>query len=215
MSEILIRPYNKDDRQAVRGISFDTSFLGRPEEFVGDLNIVADALTMYFTDFEPESCLVAVEKGRVIGYLTGSMDGRRINRVFLTHVLPKILKQGLFKGIFFREKEWRLIRYYLISFLKGEFYIPNFLSQYPALLHINIDKHYRGRAIGRQLVEKFIKELRGRNIAGVQISTMSEGARAFFGKMEFKILYQGKRSFLKYQLSQDCPLYIMGKALVN
>ena len=58
--QYLIRPYQKEDRPSVRRISCETAFLDADlHDFFSDEEILADALTLYFTDYEPESCFVA------------------------------------------------------------------------------------------------------------------------------------------------------------
>ena len=51
-----IRKYREKDRKAIRDISVKTSFLGNPIEFfVNDKELIADVLTRFYTDYEPES----------------------------------------------------------------------------------------------------------------------------------------------------------------
>lgn len=213
MNNILIRQYSQDDRQSVREISFETSFMEQPDKFIDDREIIADALTVYFTDYEPESCFVSVSKGQVIGYLIGTTDGRRLNHIFLMKILPGLILRCLSKGLLFKKKEQQLAKHFLISFLKGEFFVPNCLKQYPALFHINIDKIYRGQNVGHQLIDRFIKLLMEKNIVGVHVSTMSEKAKEFFMRMGFKTQHLSNRSYLKYRLGHKFPFYIMGKSL--
>ena len=74
-SNIVIRKFNSKDRNGIRGISCDTAFLGKPRtDFFDDDEILADALTLYFTDYEPGSCFVAVYGEKVVGYLVGAKD---------------------------------------------------------------------------------------------------------------------------------------------
>jgi hypothetical protein len=49
---IEIRPYGFPDRQAIRRITFDTAFLGKPASiFFDDTEIFCDCLSLYFTDY--------------------------------------------------------------------------------------------------------------------------------------------------------------------
>ena len=70
-----IRKFQSGDREAVRRICCATALLGNPSSifFDGD-EIFADAITLYFTDYEPESCFVAEHQGEVVVYLIGAKD---------------------------------------------------------------------------------------------------------------------------------------------
>ncbi|MCX7869289.1 MAG: hypothetical protein N2322_04990, partial [Terrimicrobiaceae bacterium] len=72
-SDFLVRPYRPEDRAAVRALCCDTGYLGKPIDPVfEDRELFADYLTSYYTDFEPESCFVLEQGGKVKGYLLGS-----------------------------------------------------------------------------------------------------------------------------------------------
>ena len=210
---IIVRKYDVKDREAVRKISCDTAFLENSSAFVDDLEVLADALTMYFTDFEPGSCFVACDNGRVVGYLTGAKNIRQMNRVFNAKILPQILSKCFERGLFFRKKTSKFFLNSLISFLRGEFFAPDFSRQYPAILHINIDKNYRGRRVGEKLIASFIRFLKENNIKGVHLSTFSEGAKEFFIKQGFKILFSSKRSYMHYYLGRYVLCYVLAKNL--
>jgi len=87
------------------------------------------------------------------------------------------------------------------------------LKEYPATLHINIDKDFRRRNAGTLLMERFLRFLKEDHIAGVHLSTASESAKIFFTRAGFTILFKGRRSYLRYYLGEDIPSYILGKRL--
>ena len=67
-----IRLYESRDRAAVRRICCETADNGGPVEgFFRDRELVADLVTRYYTDFEPESCWVA----EVAGAMSACSDG--------------------------------------------------------------------------------------------------------------------------------------------
>ncbi len=96
MADFVIRPYQGKDREAIRKIAFDTAFMGEPAEvFFTDQEVLADILTDYFTDHEPESLFVAESGGAIVGYLLGAKDSARVSRIFIkiirrpcTSILP-------------------------------------------------------------------------------------------------------------------------------
>lgn len=90
--EGIIRPFRPADREAVREISRHTAFRNRGFDSVfEDGELFADYWTRYYTDFEPESCLVAEEGGRVIAYLLGCVDSGHFVAVMGRRILPPIL----------------------------------------------------------------------------------------------------------------------------
>lgn len=214
MSEIQIRRFEAKDREDVRRISCETSFLEADRsEFIDDDEILADALTIYYTDYEPESCFVAVKDEKVVGYIIGTKSVPQMEKVFSRQILPKLIMKAFQRGVFLRAKIWSLCIHAIASGLKGEFYAPHFSAEYPAMLHINIDKEHRGRQLGKRLIEQYINFLRAQGAAGVHFGTMSEGAKTFFLKAGFELLHESKRSYLKYRTGKIVSFYIFGRKL--
>ena len=213
-NDISIRRYQTGDREEVRRISCQTAFLERERKlFFDDDEILADALTLYFTDFEPDSCLVALDGKRVVGYIFGSINVKRMNSIFAKKILLRSISKALCKGIFLRRGNLKFFIHVTLSFLKGEFFAPDFSGKYPATLHINIDQDYRGHRLGKRLMESYLAYLRGKRVPGVHLGTMSENAKKFFIKSGLSILFKGKRSYLRYILKRDVSYYILGKIL--
>ena len=105
MADVLIRSYRKVDRPSLRMISFETAFLGRPADaFFNDPEILADFLTLYFTDHEPASSFVAEVDGSVVGYLIGAKNERALDRIFLLNILPRLFLKAFLRGTFFNRK---------------------------------------------------------------------------------------------------------------
>lgn len=214
MENALIRKFSRPDRNRVREISCETSFLGvsRKEIFADD-ELLADALTGYFTDYEPESCFVALVNRKVVGYLIGSKDVNKMGRVFNLKIMPGLLVKAIKRNTLLGKVNLRFLFYYLSSVSKREFSMPDFSREFPGALHINIDQDYRGRGIGRLLIENYLGYLREEKVSGVHFGSLSEGAKIFFTKMGFQILFQGKRSYLKPYLGKEVNFYLFGKRL--
>ena len=100
-----------------------------------------------------------------------------------------------------------------MSFLKGEFSEPDFSKDYPATLHINIQEGLRGSDIGSGLITAYLGYLKKEGVRGLHFATLSERASNFFSKQHFDLLYKGRRSYFRYILHRDLPLYIYGKRL--
>lgn len=211
---IVIRKFSVQDRESIRRISCETAFATEPREKIfSDDEILADALTIYFTDYEPQSCFVAVENNRVVGYISGAKDAMAMERIFNRRILFGLLMKAFRRGVFFNRKNLRLFWHCLISMLKGEFRALDFSKEFPAILHINLDKNFQGQAIGSKLIARFLQYLREEGISGVHFGTLSEGASIFFTKAGFDLLFQGRRSYLRAYIGKDLEFYVFGKKL--
>lgn len=216
MEEPLIRPYRAQDRDSIRGLAWNTAFMGEPaEKFFADKEILSGFLTECFTDYEPESCFVAEMNNKVVGYLTGARDKSVIEEVFVKKVLPRLLWRALMRGAFFKAKNLKFIINCLISGFKEEYKMPDFSKDYPATLHINVERSCRGLRIGSLLISKFLDYLSEKRISGVCLATMSSEAAKFFEKNDFVLLHKGKRSYFRYILQRDVPIFIYGRRLVS
>jgi ribosomal protein S18 acetylase RimI-like enzyme len=211
--DITIRAYEIRDRESIRRICYETSFLQRPHLFFDDPEIVTDALTRYYLDFEPQSCFVAEARGRVVGYIIGTLDLAQMNYVYGSKILMPLIVKAIEHGAFFRRKTMLFILNYLFGILKGEFLIPNFTRSYPSTFHINVDRDLRGKKVGTQLIQRALQLLREKKIPGVQFSTMTDEAKDFFVRQGFLVLYSSRRSFLRYALGHDTVFHLLGKKL--
>lgn len=207
---VVIRPYKSDDRQAVRRINYETAFLHKPHLFCDDREVVADALTKYYTDHESGSCFVAESRGDVIGYIIGTLDIRRMHRVYCFKILLPLLIKALARGVFLKGKTYRFLFNCLRSYLKGEFRAPDSSAQYPSTFHLNVQDGFRGQKIGSKLVMRAAQLVYEHNVPGVQFSTMSEEPKEFFVNFGFHVIYESRRTFLRYAIGHDTPFYLFG-----
>ncbi|MFA5157398.1 MAG: GNAT family N-acetyltransferase [Candidatus Omnitrophota bacterium] len=208
MGEIIIRPYAGKDRDAVRQIAFDTAFLGEPgSAFFDSREMLADFLTDYFIDYEPQSCFVAESGGEVIGYLLGAKDSACPRPGLAGKLLLKAVKQN----IIFNRKNAAFIFRCLTSFFRGEFKAPDFSREYPATLHINIKDGFRSQGIGAKLIGVYLDYLKKEKIKGVHFATLSERAANFYERLGFTLLHKAKRSYFNSILHKDVFCYIYGK----
>jgi len=207
-----IRPFAARDRPAVRRLSCETAFLdlSRGRIFADD-EVLADVLTLYFTDHEPGSCFVAEDNAEVIGYLIGAKDVRAMR--WGARLLPGLFVKMWRRKTFLSKTNLRFLSLGLRSLLMGEFVGRNVADDFPATLHINIDGRCRRLGVGRGLIEAYLDLLRRARVKGVHLSTLSPDARSFFLKMGFVELYRRKRSFLKPYTGQEVFVHVLGRAL--
>ena len=181
--------YGPEDRPSVREIAYETADRGNPADNIfSDRQVLGDLLTIYYTDYEPGSLWVAESDGKVVGYLSGCLDTRRYFRLMAFVILPLVLIKAIFCGVFFRKSTWRLLKPALKSWRRGDFKRQIPLDKYPAHLHIDIKKEFRGQKIGQRLVEGFIGQLQQERIPGIHLSTHEDNtpAQKFFERQGFK-----------------------------
>lgn len=217
MGEVVIRRYKKSDRSDIRRICCDTAFMGEPmEPFLSDRGVLADFVTSYYTDYEAGSTFVAELDGRVVGYLTGGINMSKKLRTFIGKVLPGILLRSISKGFLFDRKTRDFLLSCIKSALKREFSHPNFLKDYPGHLHINVDKDFRRMGIGSKLIGRYLDYLKSKMIRGVHLTTTSEnlGARSFFEKMGFELIFSHKTSLWRYILRKDVEVLTFARKII-
>ncbi len=211
---VKIRNFEPGDREAVRRITHDTALMGEPASaFLEAEEIISDALTLYHTDYEPQSCFVAEVDGKIAGCLIGAKNKAASEKVIKDEISFRLFWKALKSGVFLKKKNLLFIFQLLASAIKGEFKAPNFNKEYPATLHINISQGFRGLKIGSALIEAYLNYLGENRIVGVHLATMSKEGAEFFFACGFRLLYEGKRSYFSHILHRKVPLYIYGKKL--
>lgn len=205
---ILIRNFEPKDRQRLRDISCATAFKGAlPGRSRIDCNLLADLLTLYYTDCEPESILTAESEGRVIGYIMGAVSTRRFSRkvfrLFLSTVIPKLLL-----GRYRVNKQLLLLLLVLFAITITGDRDPDLEKEYPAHLHIDIDDNYQKAGLGFRLMSAWLQYITKRRVKGVHLSTNSnnEGAIRFFERFGFRLCHRRRSVFWSFVLNR--PVYI-------
>jgi GNAT superfamily N-acetyltransferase len=214
MNDFIIRKYQKQDRQAVRDIAWDTAFIGESAEaFFSDKEVLADLLTQYFTDFEPESCFVAESKGEVLGYIIGSVDTGKLGMISFTKIVPKLLIKIFARNTLLNKKNLACFSNILKSFIKNEFFSKDLNAVYPATFHINIKEKFRHLGIGSNLMAAYLNYLKALNIRGVRLATYSQESGRFFMKNGFTLIYQRPRTYFEYLGKNDLKVSVFGRKI--
>jgi ribosomal protein S18 acetylase RimI-like enzyme len=190
MPEVLIRPYQESDLQAVFQIAADTAFFGEPvEAFMEDRSLFCDAFVRYYTTQEAKFAWVASAQNDVIGYLLGGTDTSLRTTRWTRHILVYVLRR-VFGG---RYRIGRRTLSYafgsLAGYVRGE--VPGVdLREFPAHLHINMQEGSRGSGIGRQLMEAYLEQLRQQSVIGVHLETtnLNQAACHLYEKIGFRLL---------------------------
>lgn len=213
-TEVKIQKFQTKDRDAVRQIAYDTALMGESATlFFQGQEVISDAFSLYFTDYEPGSCFVAKIDDQVVGYLIGARNKVSAEKLFNRRIVLPLFIKALKSGIFLKIKNLVFIFSCLKDLLINGIKTPDFNQLYPATFHINIKDGFRNQNIGARLIAAYLGYLKAEGIPGVHLATMSEPAANFFLAQGFKQLYKGKRSYFMHILHRDVPLYIFGKRL--
>jgi ribosomal protein S18 acetylase RimI-like enzyme len=185
---VVVRPFAAADRPVVRRISHRVGYMGEPADwFWRHAESFADVWTRYYTDEEPESLLVAVRAGAVVGYLSGCVDSRRA-----PSPAQALTRQALRHALFFRPGTAGFLWRGLADTIRargapsGEVDDP----RWPSHLHVNLLPEGRGCGAGRALMEGWRTRLRAVGSPGCHLGTLLENGRAlaFFERMGFRRL---------------------------
>lgn len=188
---MLIRLYETSDRAAVRRICCDTADRGEPlENFFPDRELIADLVTRYYTDFEPESSWVADADGQVVGYVNGCLDSRRHRQVMVWRIGPAAVLRAITRGTLWRHETWRLLQGMLRSWWTGGSRRGTWLDSFPAHVHVNIDRAFRGQRAGERLFGEFLTHAKAAGVAGIHASVRgdNQGGCRFFERMGFEAM---------------------------
>jgi GNAT superfamily N-acetyltransferase len=163
---MIIRKYLPKDRSRVEYIHFETFLIGKPiRPFVTDQKRF-DKEISYYLDKEPESCFVAEDKGKVVGYLLGCLDDKKHGESKIYFFLEGIVRlfQFPFMPSLDRRFWWgrmKVIFYVIFGMSEDAKFITPKDSGH---LHINLLPQARGKGVGTKLLKTFFKYAKSRGV---------------------------------------------------
>lgn len=182
-NHFIIRNYRPSDREHVRRICCDTGFLGNPIDPVfEDRELFADFLCAYYTEVEPESCIILEEEGEVRGYIFGCRFPMK-QKSFYLRFFPTRLGKMLWGYCFSYSVNSRKYVNWLV--FKGRKETP-FTPKGMAHFHINLLPSNRNVAQTRALIDYFLTYL------------VKAGEKKVFGQMVTFHNRRGERMFARY-----------------
>ncbi len=195
--DFTIEPYRPAYREQILEIFYATGLLGKSLEPAFSSPRFLELLFLrYYTQYEPQSLWVAVSEGStVVGYLLGCQNTKRQRRVFLTHILPRLLPGFFIHNVPWRKRNWAFIGRWLWGMLRGEFrtaYADELYQKYPAHLHVSVRRPWRRAGVGQAMLQHFFDQLTDARITGVHLQAYgppqpdSTGALRFFASMGFR-----------------------------
>lgn len=209
----LVRPYDKRDRDAVRYICCETGFMSEPMEmFMTGREVFGDLWTSYYTDYEPEHTWVAEADGQVVGYMLGSVDTHRQERITMWRLFPRILLKAFITDCAWSHRTRRYVRNAVRSQRMGELKLPNLGKEYPAHLHTNILEGYRGMGLGKEMMLAWMNHLKEHGIRNLHLVTTNRNRLAvpFYKHMGFKVLFEAPTTMYQYLIHEPVSLLGMG-----
>lgn len=210
--KIIIRSFKEGDRGPLRKLCADTAFMGEGvERFFPDRELFCDWASVYYTDYEPQSIFVAEYENQLCGYVMGAKDEPKYRGV--SAELSMVCLNRAWGRLLFETSPRKLLFGLVKSFIFGEFKRPDFSRHYPAHLHINVDKAFRGSGIGSMLMNRFEDYLRSSKVYGARLATISARANRFFQKQGFGILYRRRVTYFDYLAREEIYLSMYGKTL--
>jgi hypothetical protein len=175
---VRVRAYRPADRQAVRDIACRTAFRNRGHTvFLDDAALFADYWTRYYTDFEPEACLVAERGDDVVGYLLGCVDSVRFQRTMARSIVPPILGtlardlvRGKYRG---DSRARRFFRWFVTRSWREAPAVD--LRRFPAHYHANLIRSAYGEGMYSTLALRFLDHAEARGARGVHGQVLDLG----------------------------------------
>ena len=186
MPGITVRPFEPQDREAVRRLSYRLGYMGEPASWYWHHpETFADIWTAYYTDHEPESLFVAAKPGAVVGYLTGCVESRDS-----PSPARAIIRAALRHALFFRPGTARFLWRGLLDAVRLRGTPSGTLddSRWPSHLHINLLPEARGSGAGARLMAAWFSRLAHVGSPGCHLGTLLENksAMGFFAYHGFR-----------------------------
>jgi hypothetical protein len=202
---VLVRPYERRDRDAIRWLCCQTGFLGKPIDPVfEDRELFADYLTSYYTDWEPESCFVLESGGEVKGYILGS------RRPYLQQFYNFFHNIGLFaRGMFRYGRYNKPTREFILWILRNSWREVPAAPRRTAHIHFNVLPEAQSLAGTRCLFNACLDYLRDageKAVFGQFVTFESRRGAKLIERYGFRILE--RREISKYKDTHPEPVYL-------
>lgn len=182
-----IRSFTEEDRPELR-VLFGRAGEGSPTGSLWGHEESERAIYLDpYMDLEPDSLFLAIDGGRMVGYLTGCLDSAafptesarmeaamRRDRLFLKPRPVAFFARALL------DMAWAAVRRIPTA---GDFDDP----RWPAHLHINVAPEARGGGAAHGLMDRWLERVTERGVAGCHLQTLVENTRAvrFFERKGF------------------------------
>lgn len=189
----VIRPFQPTDSTVVRAIACQVAHRGEPaHDKYPSSDILADLLTGYYVEFEPEHIVLIEVDSQVVGYVMGTMDNRRYGLANTFIILPRLFIKALWKGEIFRPSTWLWFKDILINWRRLIFWRKTSFNSHEGHCHIGVVKEHRHKQLGHHLMEAFLDLAKQNKVTMLMASVHSENASAarFFESLGFNLVHR-------------------------
>lgn len=194
MAKIDVVGYTPEYRDMVRDCVYVTGYGGESAEVYFECReLFADMITLYYTDYEPESAFIALADGEPAGYLLGALDTRKYEQTMEKEIIPLLLKNMLSGKYELGAGARRNLSRAMLSQIRGEGGTPP-LDMFPAHLHIDLYEQFRRAGVGSALMNAYLDFLRGKGVRGVHLGTSSFHTQS--------LPFYEKHGFYRYRVSR-------------
>ena len=161
-----IRPYRFTDKRRVQEICLRTADDDYPFTTIEERpfrDYLLSTYCDYYIEREPENCFVLTdENDEAVGYILCAKEQKEYRRVFLKEYQPRV----------FCDRKAKIESW-------GEAWVHGLAARrYPAHLHIDILKGYRGGGNGTRMVETLCGHLKAQGVKGVHLIVGEENPNA-------------------------------------
>lgn len=185
-SQVVVRAYAATDRDAVRDLCCRSAFRNRGAgALINDPELFGDFWSAYYTDFEPESLLVADRGGAVVGYLMGCADTDRYRRVMSRNIVPRVLARLIgraARGHYRHETHaHRFFRWLVVRSWREEPAIDT--MSYPGHYHLNLARDGVTRGLYTTMAMRFLEQLDARGVTHLHGQVLDTQQRGVWDRM--------------------------------
>ncbi len=210
-----IIPYRKEYETSVVNICFETGYFGEDlsrTKIFPDQKLFGLLFCLYYLNYEPENAFVCLLDGEVVGYIIGTTDTERQEKLFSRYMVPRIILRLITVTLWRHRKSVGRIFFMYKQFRK----LPDVQwvnNMYPSHFHINLSSKVQRRGIGSALLKRFEKHLLSSNSKGVHLKTseLNKKALQFYEKHHYEVLLKYKGTVW----DEDTLTYVLGKQLIE
>ena len=159
-----LRKYRNSDRTSVEDIQLKTYLLGKPLDIVNK-KWIHDGIK-YYLEKEPESCYVAEDDGKVVGYLLGCLDDKNHEEKIFSYLGKVYGKIPLLPFMHNYDRKFSLgLINFMNAVLVGKSEDKKFSTpKNSGHIHINLLPQARGKGVGSRLLKTFFKYAKSKGV---------------------------------------------------
>lgn len=192
-----VRPAVQSDIPYLYSICLETGNSGKnATPLFSDPWLIGQYYAAPYLFYDQSLCFIAEKDDIPKGYILGTNNTIQFNNWLHTQWLPPLrLRYPIIQT---EENEISKMECNLRETIHKKIEGNQWVSEYPAHLHIDLLPELQGKGIGRSLINVFLNELKTKKCTGIHLGVNSKnsGAIEFYKKMDFLILQQDTKSLI-------------------